>query len=287
MTDNRHKAYRWEMTVHFAMMRRSGRAALGIATVVLVAAGAIMLHGQGTFAASPTEQARETPVVVELFTSQGCYSCPPAEAMLSELARRDGIVALEHHVEYWDSLVYGSAGRWKDVFSSSNATERQRVYAQVVPGRGHSYTPQMVIDGRFEAVGGRDSEVGRAIAKAGGTDQPRLAVTARGAGAEGLQVRVAAAAVPGDAAAGVWLVRYLREHVTEVTRGENKGKTLTGRNIVREMTRIGDWHGGELVIDLENARPDAEHGCAVIVQPDGQGPILGAAYCALEPATNS
>jgi hypothetical protein len=88
-----------------------------------------------------TASAGDAPVVVELFTSQGCYSCPPAEAMLAELAQRDGIVALEHHVDYWDALNYGAAGRWKDVFSRPEATERQRVYASVVPGRGHSYTP--------------------------------------------------------------------------------------------------------------------------------------------------
>lgn len=269
-------------TTHDPIRRSIRSRSLTLAAI----AGALLFSGAGATAASLQGRADGSPVVVELFTSQSCYSCPPAEAKLSELARRDGIVALEHHVDYWDSLNYGAAGRWKDVFSNPAATERQRVYAQIVPGRGHSYTPQMVIDGRYEAVGSRDGEVGKAIDKASRAAGPRLTVAARSAGAAGLQITVkgaAAAATPAE----IWLVRFLREHVTEVTHGENHGKTLAGRNIVREMTRIGVWNGGETVIDLDAARPDAAHGCAVIVQPDGQGPILGAAYCALGPATNS
>jgi hypothetical protein len=91
-----------------------------------------MPHG-----AAATEQL----TVIELFTSQSCYSCPPAEKLLGELAQRSDIIALEHHVDYWDDLVYGSAGRWKDVFSSPESTDRQRRYNQSVEERGYSYTP--------------------------------------------------------------------------------------------------------------------------------------------------
>jgi hypothetical protein len=264
-----------------AAMRR-GVVLLGIALAAFAAGGAAQ-------AAPPETGAGSGPVVVELFTSQGCFSCPPAEAMLAELAQRDGIVALEHHVDYWDSLNYGAAGRWKDVFSRPAATERQRVYAAVVPGRGHSYTPQMVVDGRYEMVGSSEGDVSRAIAKAGQSQQPRLAVSAEAAGADGLRIRVAGAVAPanGEGEVGIWLVHFLREHATQVTRGENHGKTLTGRNIVLEMTRVGAWQGGEATIDLAGARPDAKHGCAVIVQADGQGPILGASYCEPGPASNS
>ena len=93
--------------------------------------------------------AEEVPTVVELFTSQGCYSCPPAEAFLGELAKRSDVVALEFHVDYWDDLVYGSAGQWKDPFSDPAYTRRQQVYARGIPG-GRVYTPQIVVDGRLE-----------------------------------------------------------------------------------------------------------------------------------------
>lgn len=268
---------------HTNLPNRSRQAAkfglLASAVVALTAIGAILVPTGETRATPPMGAVDGTPVVVELFTSQSCYSCPPAEEMLAELAQRDDLIALEHHVDYWDDLVYGSAGRWKDIFSSPEATERQRIYASVVPGRGNSYTPQMVIDGRYEAVGSRRGEVNRAIVEARQSGEPRLAIAAKAAGENGVNVRVTGAAP--EAPAGIWLVRFLREHVTEVRAGENKGKTLIGRNVVREMTRIGDWTGGEAIIDLAT-RPDAGHGCAVIVQPDGQGPILGAAYCDLD-----
>ena len=107
----------------------------GFTFAVVIGGTALALSGGVTYATPPMARADGAPVVVELFTSQSCYSCPPAEARLADLARRDGIVALEHHVDYWDSLVYGSAGRGKDVFSSSEATARQRAYNEMVQRR--------------------------------------------------------------------------------------------------------------------------------------------------------
>ncbi|MFN0023541.1 MAG: DUF1223 domain-containing protein, partial [Parvularculaceae bacterium] len=92
----------------------------------------------------------DKPVVVELFTSQGCSSCPPAEALMRELAKRPGLVALEWHVDYWDDLHAGSSGKWKDPFSSADHTARQRAYNRALRGTGGAYTPQMVIDGAAE-----------------------------------------------------------------------------------------------------------------------------------------
>ncbi len=260
----------------------------GFTFAVVIGGTALALSGGVTYATPPMARADGAPVVVELFTSQSCYSCPPAEARLADLARRDGIVALEHHVDYWDSLVYGSAGRWKDVFSSSEATARQRAYNEVLPGRGHSYTPQMVIDGRYEAVGSRDGDVRKAIRDARDSDGPRLAVTVVPTGESGLQVSVSGGiAAANGTAAGIWLVRYLREHTTAVTHGENKDKILPGRNVVRDIRRIGDWRGSDVDIDIEGARPDKAHGCAILVQSDRLGPILGAAYCSLGKPANS
>lgn len=214
------------------------------------------------------------PTVVELFTSQSCYSCPPAEAYLGELAERADVVALEWHVDYWDNLIYGFAGRWQDVFSDPAHTERQRVYNLQIRGIANVYTPQMVIDGRLEAVGSRTGEVDAAIAEAGRTaDQASLSV-ARAADA------FIAVAVDGrtDAPASVWLVHLLDHRVTEVEGGENNGRTLTNHNVVVGAERLGPWSGGtaEFTAALPSGTADR---CAVLVQADGQGPILAAAYC--------
>lgn len=211
--------------------------------------------------------------VVELFTSQACYSCPPAEAYLGELARRDGVIALEFHVDYWNSLVYGAAGKWADPFSSPAFTERQRVYAQNIEG-GRSYTPQMVIDGRLEAVGSRRGAVEAAIASARTTQHANVSVQS-GAGG-GLSVTVA----DGNGDPGfIWLVRFIRERTTDVLRGENNGKTLTSHNIVTELLPVGQWDGTPTSFDISFPGETAEEGCAVLVQARGQGPILGAALC--------
>ncbi len=213
------------------------------------------------------------PTVVELFTSQSCYSCPPAEAFLGELAGRDGILALEFHVDYWNSLIYGAAGKWADPFSSPAYTERQRVYAQTIP-RGRVYTPQMVIDGRMEAVGSRRGAVDAAILAA--RKAPRAGVRLAATPAGGLEIAVDAGA---EGQGVVWLVRFLNQRSTKILRGENKGKTLTNHHIVTELRRIGAWSGAPLTLELPELRLAAGEGCAVLVQADGQGPILGAAIC--------
>ena len=130
------------------------------------------------------------PAVVELFTSQSCYSCPPAEAFLGDLARRDGVIALEFHVDYWDDLVYGRAGKWKDVFSSPEYTRRQQGYNLNIRGRGQVYTPQMIIDGRAEAVGTRRGDVTWKIESVFRDNRPRLTVTVSAHPGGGLGVTV-------------------------------------------------------------------------------------------------
>jgi hypothetical protein len=220
---------------------------LPLAALALTVAGARPGAAEDTSGGGPT--------VVELFTSQGCYSCPPAEAFLAELAGEDGMLALEFHVDYWDDLVYGAAGRWKDPFSSPAHTRRQQVYNQQIRGRPNVYTPQMVIDGRYEAVGSRR----------GAVDGAAVASVDVGAGSGG--------------SAGVWLVRFLRERRTEVRAGENKGKSLVSRHIVTEMRRIGGWDGGAAALSVSGFVLADGEGCAVLVQRDSQGPVLGAASC--------
>ena len=216
------------------------------------------------------------PAVVELFTSQSCYSCPPAEAFLGDLARRDGVIALEFHVDYWDDLVYGRAGKWKDVFSSPEYTRRQQGYNLNIRGRGQVYTPQMIIDGRAEAVGTRRGDVTWKIESVFRDNRPRLTVTVSAHPGGGLGVTVDG---PVAETAAIWLVRFDRANTTKVRAGENKGKLLTNHHVVTGLRQIGDWRGEKASLDVPDLGLRADEGCAILVQRDRQGPILGAAAC--------
>lgn len=228
----------------------------------------------GALLAAPAEAGETT--VVELFTSQSCYSCPPAEAYLGELAKRPDLIALEFHVDYWDDLVYGFAGRWKDVFSDPAHTARQHAYNIRIRSRAQSYTPQMVVDGRLQAVGSDRARVESLIRTAALDRGPRLTVAVEGARDGGLRVAVDGAR--GEPAA-VWLVRFVRSRVTDVKAGENKGKVLTNHHAVTSMERIGRWAGEPLTLDVADLGLAADEGCAVLVQDERPGPILGAAAC--------
>ena len=234
---------------------------------------------QGFWVAGSGLAADRGPVVVELFTSQGCYSCPPAEAFLGELSKRTDVVALEFHVDYWDDLVYGAAGKWKDPFSSPGFTKRQRAYNLQIRNTGGVYTPQMVIDGRFEAVGSRRGNVQAAMART--SPAHRLRVAAEFAADHSLVIDIT-----GDAAAAtVWLVQLIPSARTRVKAGENKGKALLSRNIVTAVTRIGDWRGEPLAIRLPPGLLPAGRSCAVVVQTPHPGPVLGAANCTPRPGS--
>jgi hypothetical protein len=245
--------------------------------VPMLFAAAVLASG---LAATATKADSAAPTVVELFTSQGCYSCPPAEAFLRDLADQKTVLALEFHVDYWDELVYGAAGKWKDVYSKHEFTVRQAGYNQRIKGRGNVYTPQMVIGGQLEAVGSQRLAVLSAIRSIEAARVGRIGVEVTGAGSGATRVSLRAGGgnpVPGQAA--VWLVRFLREGATEVRSGENKGKTLHNRNVVTGLTRIGDWRGRDVAIDVPDFRLKVGEGCAVLVQDDRWGPILGAAAC--------
>jgi hypothetical protein len=229
-----------------------------------------------TLSAGTGSAADLKPTVVELFTSQSCYSCPPAEELLTELATEKSLVALEFHVDYWDDLVYGAAGKWKDVFSKRAYTERQSVYNRNIRGRPNVYTPQIVVDGQLQAVGSRRLEVLSRIREAEKDRRARLDVSVTVDPAARATVRVAG---PVDRKAAVWMVRYIRERRTEVRAGENKGKSLLSRNVVTEVMRVGDWKGSETSISVSDFRLADGEGCAVLVQDETLGPILGAATC--------
>ncbi len=231
-------------------------------------------------ASLPVKAAEKGPVVVELFTSQGCYSCPPAEAYLGKLAKRSDVIALEFHVDYWDDLVYGAAGKWKDPFSSPANTQRQRQYNTQIRRTAGVYTPQMVIGGQLEAVGSQTGNVEAAISRIAQSGAGPLSVRIT-PGADGnLNVRIDGQA---RRAASVWLVSFHRDITTQVRSGENKGKTLTSHNIVSNLQRIGDWRSAPMA--LTAPMPETGQGCAVLVQNAATGPVLGAAYCPVTPSS--
>ena len=202
------------------------------------------------------------PTVIELFQSQGCSSCPPAEANVGALSDRADVLALAFEVDYWDRL------GWKDTFSKHAWTERQYAYAQAM-GRDGVYTPQVVVNGRTEGDGLEPSGLAGLISRGDrGAGGPSV-------GFSGGKVTVGAGAAPAGGA-DVWLARYI-PHTVEVTipRGENAGHTLPYKDVVRELVLLGHWRGEAETFSL----PSGDSGLAeaAIVQADGVGPILAAA----------
>jgi hypothetical protein len=204
--------------------------------------------------------AAERPVVVELFTSQGCSSCPPANAFLNELSKQPSdVLALAFHVTYWDYL------GWKDPFSLPVATDRQAQYGRRF-GDG-SYTPEIVVDGAAGLVGSYRDEVNSAIAKARTQNVTAAEVN--------LVARDGKASIDigaGKGAARVMLVGFDREHVTAIGRGENRGRTMAEANIVRSFRPIGQWNGAP--VHLEERLPDGEQVAVILESADGR--IVGA-----------
>ena len=201
---------------------------------------------------------------------------PPAEAYLGELAGEKDIIALEYHVDYWNRINYGRHGRWVDEFSTPEMTQRQRSYNVAIRDTGSVYTPQMVIDGRAETVGSRRREVSNLVKQARKGEQTRIAVDVAARDGGGIRVSLPDVAKDG---ADVWLVTFIHEQTTQVVRGENHGKTLTSHNIVRMVRHIGEWDGSAKTFDVADLGLEAGQGCAILVQDERPGPVLGASYC--------
>ncbi len=207
------------------------------------------------------------PVVVELFTSQGCPACPPAEAYLRDLARRDDVIALEFHIDFYDF------SGWKDPFGNADYTRRWQKYAQQLGAR-YEYTPFMVVGGAAHEIGSRRSNVEQRIDKL------------RGAAAGGPRLTLAAVdgqatvSVEGAGPAGVYdvvLATWDGDLTTTVTAGENSGQTLVNARVVREFRRIGQWAGENLSLTFSLTDIPKGGGCAVLLQRAGGGPIIAAA----------
>jgi hypothetical protein len=208
--------------------------------------------------------ANPRPVVLELFTSQGCNSCPPADRYLGQLSGRSDVVALAFHVDYWDDL------GWRDRFALPQSVERQNIYANNLH-RASVYTPQIVIDGRADAVGSDRRRIERAL----GEQRSGVAVAMAVRDAE---VHVDLPALAGSPDCEVVAIGYLRHAVSPIGRGENAGRTLEEFNVVRSVRLLGRWNGTSrsFAFSLRSLPSDATD-LAVLVQAVGQGPIIGAA----------
>ncbi len=216
---------------------------------------AVLLLGPGTAAAG------DDPVVVELFTSQGCSSCPPADAILRELATRVDVLPLALHVDYWDYI------GWADVFADPAHTRRQRGYAKAA-GERMVYTPQMVVGGADRLAGTRPMELAEAIRRHRAAPDAVDLTVSRGGGSVAIR-----ATADAPAAMVVQLVTYRPEAEVEIARGENAGHRGRYANVVTSWRTLGAWDG---TAPLEVTVP-VEGPAAVIVQAAGQGPVLAAA----------
>lgn len=228
------------------------------ATVSLAAAG---LAGIGAVAAPPAPLTG-APVVVELYQSQGCSSCPPANANLNAIADRADVIPLSFAVTYWDQL------GWKDSFARPQFTTRQWDYARS-GGRAQVATPQMVINGgRRTIVGNNRQQLESAIRAARHEDGPRITAANN---------KVSVGALRGAKASTVWVVRYdPRSNNVPIRAGENGGRTLPHRNIVRQLVPVGNWSGKPATFILP-ANPSPLYRTAILVQTGTGGPIAAAA----------
>lgn len=208
-----------------------------------------------------TASAADRPVVVELFTSQGCSSCPPANAFLNEMTKgRSDVLPLAFHVTYWDRL------GWKDPFSLEAATSRQDRYGRRF-GDG-SYTPEMVVDGKVGLVGSHRDEVNAAIEHA-----KREQITAADVSVSKDGANITIQVGPGNGAGRILLIGFDREHTTRIGRGENGGRTLAETNVVRSIRSVAEWSGKP--VQVSERFPDGEDVAVVIEASDGR--IVGAA----------
>ncbi len=245
---------------------------------------AIILMGLALTAQSPASAA-EPRAVVELFTSQGCSSCPAADKLLGELARDPSLIVLSLPVDYWDYL------GWKDTLALHGHTNRQRAYS-AARGDGAVYTPQAVINGVAHVLGSDKAAIEKAIAQTRAKDAPlTLPVTMSVANGK-LTVTLPAQTGKADGAAEVWLCPVTAEAKVAIGRGENRGHTLAYHNVVRRWVKLGVWSGQAETFQVPLSElPDADYAIkdvdelAVIVQSGADtkpGLILGAATVALK-----
>ena len=232
-------------------MRKITSTVLGIITLLMGCVG-------------QTQAEQRALTVVELFTSQGCSSCPPADHVLGELALEENIIALSYHVDYWDYM------GWTDPFSRPENSERQRIYAQRLKQK-NVYTPQMIINGTEDVVGSRPMDVAKAIMQAKTRTMP-VTVEIR-PDAEGLLVSADSNGLP-EGTYELLAVIITPTAEAYIKRGENRGKTIRYVNVVRDVKTIGHLSNGQARLNVPVIQGAKQ---VIFVQAQGQGPIVGAA----------
>jgi hypothetical protein len=218
--------------------------------------------------------------VVELFTSQGCSSCPSADKVLGELAKDPSIIALSMPIDYWDYL------GWKDTLADARFSARQKAYSRV-RGDREVYTPQAVINGSTHVIGSDRAGIEEAIdTTLKGNEVMSVPVTMTQSGKQ-LTVSVAASnKIPAAAHGEVWICSISKSVPVSIARGENRGRELTYYNVVRSLVKVGDWNGGagSWTLPLDNVEREGVDAAVAYVQDgsrDKPGPMLGAAYATL------
>jgi len=224
-------------------------------------------------AGGPPAAAEDASAVIELFTSQGCSSCPPADRLVGELLRDEQLIVLSLPVDYWDYL------GWRDTLALNAHTQRQKAYA-AVRGDRQVYTPQVVIDGIAQRVGSERGSIESSLGELNG----KLALAVRLERKDGnLEIDISGGA---GSPAAIWLLAVTRSKTVAIARGENRGKTITYHNVVRAWRRLDAWTGRALHRSVPLAEiSSAEADYAVVLVQSGTaeapGPIYGAAKIAL------
>ena len=221
----------------------------------------------------------EPKAVVELFTSQGCSSCPPADKILGELAKDPSVIALSLPIDYWDYL------GWKDTLADSRFSARQKAYSHV-RGDRDVYTPQMIVNGAAHVIGSDRARIEGAIQDTGKTGKVMTVPVTMSLSGEQLTVSVAAGKETTSAKGEIWLCSISKAVPISISRGENRGREVVYHNVVRNLLKVGDFNGspGSWTVPLDSVMRDGIDAAAVLIQDgnrDRPGPMLGAAFTTL------
>ncbi|MBI5322964.1 DUF1223 domain-containing protein [Bradyrhizobium sp.] len=221
----------------------------------------------------------EPKAVVELFTSQGCSSCPPADKILGELAKDPSVIALSLPIDYWDYL------GWKDTLADSRFSARQKAYSHV-RGDRDVYTPQVIVNGAAHVIGSDRARIDGAIKDTGKTGKVMSVPVTMTLSGKQLTVSVAAGKETTSARGEIWLCSISKAVPISISRGENRGREVVYHNVVRNLLKVGDFNGtaGSWTVPLDSVMREGIDAAAVLVQDgsrDKPGPMLGAAYTTL------
>jgi hypothetical protein len=230
----------------------------------------VLALGAAAALTRPALAGARRPVIVELFTSQGCSSCPPADAYLQTLLGKPGIIPLSYHVDYWDYL------GWRDTLGNADYSQRQYDYASS-RGDKNVYTPQTVINGREHFVGSQKSMVSGGIASAQANTAADWIDVSMTENKTDVMIEIGAGSASAEAT--LWLMAYAPAVSVEIKKGENAGNTITYNNVVRKMVPAGMWHGekASLVLPRSSVIPEDCKGWVALLQTGKVGPVIGAA----------